>query len=409
MHLRSVHPGLVVALACAAHGACRGGEDVAAAPHGGAAPLLLTADGAHVARVRDSLRAGEPEFAPALEELEERADEALTLAPMSVVDKPVTPPSGDKHDYMSQAPYYWPDPSKPDGLPYVPRDGRRNPEVDRIPDRENLARLARAAFTLGLAYHFTGAEPYAEQAARLVRVWFLDAPTRMNPDLEFAQGIPGVVEGRSAGIVESRFLPTILDGVTLLRGSPAWSDADDQALAAWMRAFLEWLATSDRAREQAARGNNQETWWELQLVALALHTGQEDRARTTLEAARDEIPRQFLPDGRQPHELARTRSWDYSIFNLTPYLHLARLGERVGVDLWSFRTPEGRSLQQGVDYLVPFATGERDWPHEQITEFEPSALHPVLRWAALGWDEPRYRALAEEIRGGTPLLDLTVP
>jgi hypothetical protein len=359
--------------------------------------------------VRDSLRRGEPQFRGALAELEGAAGRALAAAPPSVMDKDATPPSGDQHDYMSQAPYWWPDPSEPDGLPYVERDGERNPEIERITDRENLERLARAVSSLGLAYYLTGREEYARQASRLVRTWFLDAATRMNPHLEFAQGIPGITEGRSAGIIESRFLPAIVDGVMLLDGSPSWTAPEDAAFKGWMRSYLEWLLTSEKGRAQANRGNNQETWYRLQVVALALYTGETDAARATILDARAGIGGQFERDGRQPRELARTRAWDYSVFNLDAYLQLARLGERLDVDLWNYTSETGRSLRQGVEYLVPFATGEEPFPYEQITELDPSELHPVLRRAASGWNEPGYRELARQIGGETAMRELTLP
>jgi len=372
-------------------------------------PQLLMVDSAHVARVRDSLRQGEPRFKRALTALEADANRALSIAPMSVMDKRITPPSGDKHDYMSQAPYWWPDPSKPDGKPYIRKDGERNPEISRITDRENLGRLDSAVSLLALAFHFTSREEYAQHAARLVQVWFLDPATRMNPHLRFGQGIPGIAEGRSAGIIETRFLPNIIDGMTLLQGSSAWTASDDNALKDWMRAYLTWLLESPLGREQARRGNNQETWADVQIVALALYTGQTDVARKILEDARDDIAQEFEPDGRQPREIARTRAWDYSIFDLTAFLHLAALSDRVGVDLWNYSTADGRSLRKGLEYLVPFATAEKRFPHQQITAFRRSALHPVLRRAAVGWKEPRYRELARQIGGGTRRLELTFP
>jgi hypothetical protein len=388
--------------------------DPAGPTPGSLAPLLplqlLTIDGAHVERVRDSLRRREPQFQSALAELEAEANRALSVAPMSVMDKGVTPPSGDKHDYMSQAPYWWPDPSRPNGRPYIRRDGQRNPEIDRITDRENLERLDRTVTALALAYYFTGREEYAQHAARLLRVWFLDPATRMNPHLRFGQGIPGRAEGRSAGIIETRFLPRIIiDAVTLLEGSSAWTASDDQGLNDWMRAYLTWLLESPLGRQQARRGNNQETWADVQIVALALYTGQTEIARKVLEDAKADIADEFEPDGRQPRELERTLAWTYSIFDLTAFLHLAELGERVGVDLWNYRTADGRSLLQGLEYLIPFATGEKRWPHEQIKQFRPSELHPVLRRAAIGWNEPRYREIARQIGGETPRLELTLP
>src|SRR5262245_35894615 len=88
----------------------------------------------------------------ALNDLLAAADKALTVPATSVMDKTITPPSGDKHDYMSQAPYWWPDPTKADGKPYIRKDGQRNPEINRLPDHDNLGRLTSTVSTLGLAY-----------------------------------------------------------------------------------------------------------------------------------------------------------------------------------------------------------------------------------------------------------------
>jgi Alginate lyase. len=176
-----------------------------------------------------------------------------------------------------------------------------------------------------------------------------------------------------------------------------------------MKEYLRWLIESPFGREEARRGNNQETWADVQVVALALFTGETEVAREVLEDVPADIADEFAPDGRQPREIARTRAWDYSIFDLTAFLHLAAFGERLGIDLWNYSTRDGRSLRKGVDYLVPFATGERPFPHQQITQFRPAALHPVLRMAAVGWNDRRYREIAQQIGGSTPRLDLTFP
>ena len=51
------------------------------------------------------------------------ADKAMSAGPFSVMQKNSTPPSGDKHDYMSLAPYFWPNPETPNHLPYIRHDG----------------------------------------------------------------------------------------------------------------------------------------------------------------------------------------------------------------------------------------------------------------------------------------------
>jgi Alginate lyase len=392
---------LVIGVFCGALTAVTGGAPSARA--------LLLLDSAHMDSVRTRIAAGDAELNAALAALEEDAKKALVLKPVSVMDKTVTPPSGDKHDYMSQAPYWWPDPGKPTGRPYIRKDGVRNPEINGISDHDNLGRLTSAVSTLGLAFRLSGREEYAAHAARLVRVWFLDGATRMNPHLRFGQGIPGTNDGRGIGIIETRGLPEMLDGIHLIDGSTAWTPADDKGLRDWMRDYARWLVESQYGKDEGSNGNNHETWYDVQVAALALYTGQDDLAKRTIERSRERIVRHFEPDGRQPRELERTRSWDYSAFNLTAFFHLAALGERVGVDLWQYRTADGRSLRAGLDYMVPVAAGGRKWTHDQITDFRPGAIHWLLRRAAVVWKNPAYRDLATRIGGGSPRIDLTVP
>src|SRR5918996_3977440 len=165
-----------------------------------------------LARARERIASGDPTIQPAYRRLIADADRALQAGPFSVMDKQRVPPSGDKHDYISMGPYWWPDPAKPNGLPYIRKDGQRNPETQQDYDSPRLRRMTDAVNTLALAYYFTRDERYAGHAARLLRTWFLDPATRMNPNLEYAQAVPGVTPGRGFGIIETRELPRLLDG-----------------------------------------------------------------------------------------------------------------------------------------------------------------------------------------------------
>ncbi len=401
--------GVVLSALCAvlaANGVASPGPQPAGGVHR-AGPLLLL-DRAVLADVQNRIRAGDEHLKAALAALEEDARNGLRFGPVSVMDKTITPPSGNKHDYMSQAPYWWPDPSKPNGRPYIRKDGERNPEINKLPDHDNLGRLASTVATLGLAYQLTYREEYANHAARLLRVWFLDPATRMTPHLQYGQGIPGINDGRGIGIIETRGLPEMLDGSLMMAGSQAWTDADAVALQQWMRAYVTWLVDSPYGKDEAKNGNNHETWYDVQVAALAMYAGESKLARRTLIGAHSRIARQIRPDGRQPRELERTRSWDYSIFNLRAFFDLATLSERANLDLWNYRTTDGRSLRKALDYLVPFASGERKWTDAQITPFRPSELYPLLRRGAAAWKEPAYRELAQKVGGSSPKLELTV-
>jgi hypothetical protein len=322
------------------------------------------------------------QLAPDIVKLEREAQQALTAGPFSVTTKGTAPPSGDKHDYMSQAPYFWPDPNRPNGLPYIRRDGERNPEIDKITDHRVLDQMESAVETLALAYHATRKEEYAAKAAALLRAFFLDPATRMNPNLQFAQAIPGVNTGRGIGLIETRGLTRVVDAIGLLSPSKSFSTTDRSGLEDWFAKLLQWMLTSNNGRDEAAAQNNHGTFYDVQVVSFALFLNRRELARSVLEIAKTKrIAVQIEPDGRQPLELARTKAWSYSVGNLDGLMTLARLGENVGVDLWQYETRDGRSIRKALEFLKPFASGEKKWPYQQLGEWQPQILLPLLRRA----------------------------
>ena len=375
------------------------------APPAPPAPLRvysLRADA--LARAKRRLASGDSSLRPAYDRLVREAAAALVAGPFSVMDKQRTPPSGDKHDYVSMGPYWWPDSTKPGGLPYVRRDGERNPEIRRDYDASRWGALSSAVGTLALAYYFSDDEKYAERAARLLRVWFLDPGTRMNPNLRYGQRIPGIAEGRGAGIIETRSLVGLVDAIGMLERSPAWTDTAAGGMRSWMSAYLQWLRTSEIGKEERSARNNHGTWYDAQVAALALFTGDTALARATLEASKTKrIGSQVMPDGRQPFELVRTRSLAYSAMNLEGLCRLAELGRQVGVDLWSYQSPDGGSIRNALDYVAPYAAAATRWPGQEITPIEPDWAVLLLARARLTYGEPRYGVLLREIPGDVVL------
>lgn len=346
---------------------------------GAEAPRTVALAGPDLVAVRARLAAGDTALVPVLAQLRTEADRLLSLKPASVLDKTKTAASGDRHDYFSFAPYWWPDPAKPDGLPYIRKDGQTNPESRQGTDRLAFTRTCNAVEALGLAYWFTGDERYAQKAATLTRVWFLDPATRMNPNLDYAQAIPGINDGRGIGIIESRSLLNLWDGLALIASSPAWPAADAAAMQAWLTRYLQWLTTSKNGREETAEENNHGSWYDAQVAGLALVIGRPDEARRVLAAVpAKRIARQIEPDGRQPLELGRTKSLNYSLFNLEALLLLARFGREVGVDCWTFSTPDGRSLRAALRQVAPFADPAKAWLKEDLEPADRARIPPLL-------------------------------
>jgi len=367
--------------------------------------LLLRADWLAEAKIR--LASGDSSLQPAYARLVREASASLLKGPFSVMDKTLIPPSGDKHDYMSFGPYWWPDPKKKDGLPYIRKDGKTNPESRTgATDIVRLAELRNCVDSLALAYYFSGEEKYAQHASLLMRTWFLDPATRMNPHLKYAEAIPGRVEGRGTGIIGTRSFPKLIDAAALIESSSAWTDSDQKRLREWFASYLDWLLTSAHGEDEADSRNNHGSWYDAQVVAYALFVGRTDQAREILDKAkRMRIAAQIEADGRQPEELARTKSFAYSAMNLTALFTLARLGEHVDLDLWRFKTEEGAGLQAALDYLAPFADPGKEWPYVQYRGVFRSLLFPLLRQGAVVYESPQYEEMIQKLPPEAVLAD----
>jgi hypothetical protein len=375
------------------------GTDATSAP-----ARYVAAQTAALATAKARLDAGDAALQPALAALVASADKALRVTPPSVTEKSKPAPDRDPHAYASTAPYFWPDPTKPDGLPYVARDGQVNPESrTAASDLRRVELMSRTVETLAFAYFFTGKQTYAQHAARLLRVWFLDPATLMRPHLNFGQGVPGKNTGRAIGIIEGGNLVAAADAAGLLDGSAAWSPADRTALHRWMSDYLTWLLTSPLGEQEREMKQNHGTLYDVQVMRLALILGRTDLAREVAETAKlKRIAVQIEPDGRQPLELARTKAFSYSRLNLRGLTALATMAESVGVDLWRFKTADGRSLRRAIDFLAPYVqTPPEKWPYQQIVTFDRAELAPIFRQAATVYGEPAY----EKVVASLPQVD----
>jgi hypothetical protein len=357
---------------------------------GGELPRVFCLSPVKLAQSKARLTDGDESLQPALKRLRLEADEALKVGPFSVLDKKLTPPSGDKHDYMSLGPYWWPNPKKPDGLPYIRRDGQVNPEArTNETDRVAFGQMTSAVETLALTWYFTNHKPYAVHAAGLLRTWFLAPATRMNPNLQFGQAIPGRTKGRDIGIIDTARLTRIVDAIGLLESSNAWTAKDRQAMCDWCTEYLKWLRTSKHGLGEEKKLNNHGTWYDAQVASLALFTRQKDLART--------IDRQIEPDGRQPLELARTKSLGYSTGNLSGFFRLAIMGEKLGIDLWHYESSDGRSIRKALDFLAQHVESGEKWPYKQITPYRPAALFSLLRRGSIAYNDAKYKVIINKI------------
>lgn len=326
---------------------------------------------------------GEPLPEPLAGALRAAAEEAMSRGPHSVMQKTTLAPSGDLRDYWHPAPYFWPHPLGRLGFPDVSKDGVRvpgtrlyEPSSEQF-DRTRLQRTFDDSFVLTLAYRETGEWRFAEHAAALIRSWFIDPETAMNPSLDYAQVRRGHnrSRGSSSGIIEMKDLYFLLDGARMLEACGALEIREGQSLRAWLARYLDWLQTSPQGVGERATPNNHGIYYDLQVGSIAAYLGDDRLVRLTVRDSMCRIAQQFAPDGSQPEELERSTTAHYCAFNLQGWITQVALADAAGEDLWSFVGAEGQSIPGAVRWLMGHMG--KPWPFEQIDEFDDDRFLPI--------------------------------
>ena len=327
------------------------------------------------------LQAKDIALMPAYDELIRTADKALKFKAVSVMDKTDVPPSGNKHDYMSIGPYWWPDPTKPTGVPYIRKDGEVNPEVKNYSDKDNMPKLCENIYNLSLGYYFSGNEAYAKHAVKLMTNWFLDSATAMNPNLKFGQAVKGRSNGRGEGIIDVRHFIFLLDGATLLKNSPNFNDVQQTKLKKWFTDFSTWLQTSEIGNDEMTAKNNHGVWFDATSLAIANYIGDKPLVNKIIRRATERMDVQMDNKGYFPFELERTTSMHYTAFILDAFTIIAELSENTTTNFWTLTTKSNKSLEKGYDALFPHLSGQKEWTWKQIKPFKISNAYQML-WRA---------------------------
>lgn len=329
----------------------------------------------------------------------EAANLALKKPPITITAFRAEHSSGGPNDYYSNGDYWWPDPSKPGGLPYLRRDGETNPgnfESHRLVLREMRDSVA----ALAAAYRITGDERYSRKAVGLLRVFFLDAGTRMNPHLKYAQAIPGVSNGRGVGIIDTLHLIEVPMAIRALEKSRELPAATAAGLRGWFRDLIEWMATSSNGIEEANAKNNHAVAYFLQLAVYADFTGDQARLSECRRRFKEVfVGVQMAADGSFPLELERTKPYGYSIFQLDNMATLCQVLSRPEDNLWSFELPDGRGIRKAMAFLYPYLADKSRWPRKpdvQAWEGWP-ARQPGLLFAGLAFGERKYLDLWQRL------------
>jgi hypothetical protein len=327
--------------------------------------------------------------------LRTEADKRLKEGPWTVTADRPKGVELDIHEYYTEAPYYWPNPDSPGT--YIHKDGQANP-ARIVANQAALSSMSEAVFTLGTASFLLDNPAYGKRAAAVIHAWFLNPKTRMNPDLDYAQSVPGVNNGRGAGIVDGRSLIRAIQGMEFLEQTNNWDPKDQAAVHKWFEDYLHWLLTAKNAIDEKKSGNNHASWWAARVAAVGSFVADAKAQQTAFGFYRDHLlPRQIRPNGSAPREEIRPRSLRLSAINLEAYATICRMAQvRGAADLWSIRVRSGATLGTAIDYLSPYLLDPRKWTKEEASDIPYDSL-AFLAFSGIGLDKPEYIALFRKL------------
>jgi hypothetical protein len=315
----------------------------------------------------------------------------LQQAPITITATSSPRSAGGPHDFFSEGDYWWPDPKDPDA-PYIRRDGETNPD-NFVGHRQAMVRLSLQAPALAAAWKLTGDRRYADHAARHLRAWFLDPATRMNPHLLYGQAIKGHFTGRGIGIIDTLHLVEVARAAGVLDESGAMSPADRDGVRDWFGRYLTWMTTHQYGIDERNAQNNHGTCWVAQVGEFARYAGNRglmdfcrNRYKTVL------VPGQIARDGSFPLELARTKPYGYSLFNLDAFAIVCQTLSDPADNLWEFALEDGRGMRKAMEFMFPYIADKSRWPHKPDVQYHENwpVRHPSLLFAGRAYDRPAY-------------------
>ena len=343
------------------------------------------------------------------------AADALTKMPASIVSIPAPRSPGTPHDFYSEAEDYWPDPIRPNGA-YVQRFGDdANPDAFTA-HRDALRNVCLHVPALTAAFVLTKDSGYAQHAVEHLRAWFVDAATRMNPSLLYAETIRPAKTGRFEGVVDAVHLAELVQCIPFLTQSNALAGADLAGLERWCNEYFAWLTESRLAGLARDNKSHHGSSWLLQAAAIArLNQASDDRPLSTLRHhyQSSTLRGQVLSDGSFPHELTTADPYRNSLFNLDMLAGVCLLLSTRFEKVWDYELQDGPGMRSAMARHYPYILDRGAWPYPaDVRYFKDLPVRPPsLLFAARAYERPEYASLWASLPADpkAPALERTFP
>lgn len=316
---------------------------------------------------------------------------AMEQSPVTVTASYCERSAGGIHDFYSEGDYWWPNLENSEG-PYIRKDGETNPE-NFTDHRLAMIRFSKIVGSLASAYLVTHDEKYVEHAFTHINAWFIDTTSMMNPNLLYAQAIKGITTGRGIGIIDTIHLMEVAQGIYRMQDAKCVNRDELDAAKGWFSSYLRWLTTHKNGIDEMKAQNNHGTCWVMQVASFAKLTGEKEISELCRTRYKNILlPDQMAEDGGFPKELARTKPYGYSLFNLDAMTTICRILSTPEDNLWEYTTGKGLNIRKAVEYMYPYIENKSTWPFQQDIMYwnDWPVAQPALIFAAIAYDDSAY-------------------
>ncbi|OGK22074.1 hypothetical protein A2866_05865 [Candidatus Roizmanbacteria bacterium RIFCSPHIGHO2_01_FULL_39_8] len=224
---------------------------------------------------------------------------------------------------------------------------------------------ADKVYALGFAYAVSGDAKYADKIQEFMLAWAKTNKPSGDP-------------------INTRLLEPMYMGYDIVRDT--FDGEDKNIVDTWLNNSAQTLIDAINPKGTAARNNHNSHLLNV-VTMVAFTAGDQKLIDYAVSGYKRQIEVDLNPDGSS-FDFHQRDALYYHVFTLEPLLNIARIGQLNGFDLFHYESPTGSSLQKSIDFLMPYATGEKtheEWvnstaPFDKerakagLAEFQPGVL-----------------------------------
>ena len=195
-------------------------------------------------------------------------------------------------------------------------------------NQEDFRSLVQNCTMLTLASYFSDDNSYADHAVSIIKEWFLDQNTKVNPSKVFTEA--------THRLLKTTYVYTLFDSLRLLRKKGRFSEDEWHGLQRWFTQVMEAMDQSARAwRLGYTSKDHIGLYYDIQYSSIAAFINNSTQMYKTIQDSIARLYEHVAPDGTLHNEITKKSCESNQIFALAGWQTMDRMASKLGIDLWN--------------------------------------------------------------------------